>query len=131
VIAVDTSALCAVLWNEPEAAQMLDALINATHLIASYPTALEWHIVCARRRGLVNAARMDALVDRLGIELIAMDDTLWKFGREGFARYGQGQGGPLNYGDCFSYALAKARDIPLLFKGSDFSQTDVKIACKL
>ena len=103
-------------------------MINAKTLVAAFPTALEWHVVCARRRGLENAQRMDELVSRLGIQLVPFDETLWSAARQGFDKYGQGQGGPLNFGDCFSYALAKSRNIPLLYKGNDFDATDVESA---
>jgi ribonuclease VapC len=128
VIVVDTSALIAILWDEPEAERFVQILLSQVGLIST-ATRLEAYTVCLRRRGQLNAARMNQLINDLDLQTVAFDQALLDHACEAYARYGRGGDKPaLNFGDCFAYALAKARDLPLLFKGEDFSATDVAVA---
>jgi ribonuclease VapC len=128
LIAVDTSALCAILWAEPEQEILLRRLNDAQIRLIAIPTLFEAFVVCARRRSRANARAMMELVRVLDLQRVAMDDALLSQAQDGFLRFGQGLGGTLNFGDCFSYAVAKSRKIPLLYKGRDFDQTDVTSA---
>jgi ribonuclease VapC len=130
VIVIDTSALCAVLWAEPEAAALTQRVAASGAVLISAGTRLEAYVVCLRTRSPAQADMMEALVARLGLITVPFDDALLAASREGYARYGRGNGagGRLNFGDCFAYALAKSRSLPLLFKGDDFRSTDVRAA---
>ncbi|WP_426030687.1 type II toxin-antitoxin system VapC family toxin [Caulobacter sp. DWP3-1-3b2] len=127
MIVVDTSAILAILWEETESSLFRDRIAGAESALISAATRLEAHIVCLKRRGLENVAALDLLLARLQVVTIPFDEHQFLLARQAFSQYRQGRYG-LNYGDCFSYALAKSRDLPLLFKGEDFSATDVKRA---
>jgi ribonuclease VapC len=126
MIAADTSALVAILWEEPEAAIFMDRMARASGVLISSPTRLEAFVTCRRRRDLNNANRMEALISGLGIVTIPFDEGQLIVAKEAYDRFGGAKG--LNFGDCFSYALAKTRSLPLLFKGEDFRATDVEAA---
>jgi len=87
-------------------------------------------MVIEGKREFDQSREFDALVAALGIEVVALTPEHARIAREAFKRYGKGRRtkAQLNFGDCFAYALAKALDAPLLFKGLDFAQTDVKRA---
>ena len=86
-------------------------------------------MVALGRRGEPGLEQMQALIERLELEVVPLSDDQAKLAIEAFRRFGKGRHpAGLNYGDCFSYALAKATGEPLLFKGDDFSQTDIKRA---
>jgi len=125
---VDTSALIAVLFGEPEEEPFLRILLRASGTSSISAAAVLETQTVARRRYKVGADKaLDGLLYRLNlaIEPITLDQL--EAAREGYRRFGQGTGGgTLNFGDCFSYALAKVRNEPLLFKGADFVQTDIK-----
>jgi ribonuclease VapC len=125
---VDTSAVIAVLAGEPEEETFLRILLRARgNSFISAAAVLESQIVARRRYNVAADKALDGLLYRLNlaIEPISLDQL--EAAREGYRRFGQGTGGgTLNFGDCFSYALAKVRNEPLLFKGGDFSQTDVE-----
>ncbi len=93
----------------------------------SAATRLEAHIVCLKRRGVADTVDLDVLLLGLQVVTIPFDEHQFTIARQAFTEYRSGHFG-LNYGDCFSYALAKSRDLPLLFKGEDFAATDVKRA---
>lgn len=124
---VDTSALIAILFAEPEEETFLRILLRAGgRARVSAASVLETQIVARRRYGVAADKALDGLLYRinLAVEPITLDQL--HAAREGYRRFGQGTGGgALNFGDCFSYALAKVRDEPLLFKGGDFSHTDI------
>ncbi|MFT4254239.1 MAG: type II toxin-antitoxin system VapC family toxin [Caulobacter sp.] len=127
MIVVDTSALIAIFQREPEAEAFLQAIVRTEKPLVAAPTRLEGYVVAHRRFGAEKAADFEALVADLNLTVVAFDEPLLASARDAYRDYGRGPHG-LNFGDCFSYALAKARDLPLLFKGEDFAATDVKRA---
>ncbi|MDQ2703965.1 MAG: type II toxin-antitoxin system VapC family toxin [Pseudomonadota bacterium] len=129
-LTVDTSALIAVIRSEPEASQILDMLGRAEHRLLSSATLLEASIVTSGKG--TEAERLDALVQRAMFEIVPFSAAQASVGAEAFRKYGRGSGHPakLNFGDCFAYALARSRNLPLLFKGDDFVHTDIRPALK-
>ncbi|HEX2229569.1 MAG TPA: type II toxin-antitoxin system VapC family toxin [Candidatus Binatia bacterium] len=126
---VDTSALIAILDREPDAALYAEAIAEADAPLISAATLLELHIVMLNRRGAAAAQIVDQLVKDAGFQIENFTAQYLELAREAYARYGKGRNtAGLNYGDCFSYALAKATGLPLLFKGEDFSKTDLPAA---
>ena len=126
---VDSSALIAVLRNEPGSETFLAALTDASPLATSVATLLETAIVAEGKGGERAGLDLDALVRRLEIEVVPFTAEQAELAREGWRRFGKGRHpAGLNFGDCFAYALARARHEPLLFKGDDFARTDVKAA---
>jgi len=130
VIVVDSSALIAILRREPEADDFLRIIAEAQGCLLSSVSLLETSMVLAGRTGDATAwADLDALVARAAMQIAPQDAELAEQGRGVFLRYGKGRHpAGLNLGDCASYALAKARNLPLLFKGDDFSKTDLLAA---
>ncbi|MCO5118235.1 MAG: type II toxin-antitoxin system VapC family toxin [Burkholderiaceae bacterium] len=125
-LVVDTSALMAVLLQEQDAAVYAEALGAAGQLCMAAPVWLEAAMVATGRSGEAGGRELARFADALGIEIVAADRALVEAAYEGWLRYGKGRHvAGLNYGDCFSYALAKLRQEPLLFKGNDFSLTDI------
>lgn len=124
-LAVDTSALIAIIRSEHEAPHMLDVLGTAEQRLLSAATLLEASIVTSGRAD--EAERLDILLKRAELEIVPFSVDEAKVGAQAFQRFGKGSGHPakLNLGDCFAYALAKTRDLPLLFKGNDFVHTDI------
>lgn len=126
---VDTSALMAILLEEPDAIQYAEALHDADELRMSAPTWLEAAQVATGRRGVKGYEQFDGLVSRLRIEIVPCDAAMAQAAFAAWQRFGKGRHpAGLNFGDCFSYALAKLRGEPLLFKGEDFSKTDLVAA---
>jgi ribonuclease VapC len=135
VIVIDSSAIVAILWNEPQADALAERIAaepaGARRMsVASY---LEVGAVLAGRRvreRLQAIADLDAFLADLGVTLEPIDEAQGRVALRARIehRRGMGHGGPLNFGDCFSYALAKALDAPLLFIGEDFSATDIAVA---
>lgn len=129
MIVVDTSALIAILDREPDAALYAEAIAEADSPLISAATLLELHIVMLNRRGARAAQIVDRLIQDAGFQIEYFTAQHLELAREAYARYGKGRNSAgLNYGDCFSYALAKATGLPLLFKGEDFSKTDLPSA---
>lgn len=123
---IDTSALVAILTGEDDAARYADAMLSDTVFSISAVTLFETQIVVEARLGDVGATGLDRLLRDEQIEVVPVDYTTVITAREAWRRFGKGRHpAALNLGDCFSYALAKGRDEPLLFKGRDFTQTDV------
>lgn len=127
MIAVDTSALMAIFESEPEEPTFFDIILRADGALIAAPTRLEAFVVVARRYGAEGASAMETLITRLRLVTEPFDEAMLEVAQRAYQAYGRGRHG-LNYGDCFSYALAKSRDLPLLFKGEDFAATDVKRA---
>jgi ribonuclease VapC len=121
---LDTSAVIAILRKEPERDTFAQLLANASDPLISAATLLECSMVQARlTRGL---EMLDDLLHASGIRVAAVDVAQAHVARGAWLRYGKGRSpAGLNFGDCFSYALAKTTGRPLLFKGQDFAQTDV------
>jgi ribonuclease VapC len=128
VIVVDTSALLAVLFGEPDDALYLEAIGVATHVALSAASFVELALVGASRAELGRDLVITFVAD-LKIDVVPLDFAQAQLAADGFARFGKGRHrAELNYGNCFSYALAKSLNAPLLFKGDDFSRTDVALA---
>ncbi|MCW4355926.1 type II toxin-antitoxin system VapC family toxin [Hoyosella sp. YIM 151337] len=127
---VDASALLAILKNEPERAAFVRALASADRLRMSVVNYLEVAIKIDRQPDPVVTRRFNELVDALGLELVAVTVEHAGVAREAYRDFGKGSGHPaqLNFGDCFAYALAISAGEPLLFKGDDFTHTDVVVA---
>lgn len=126
MIAVDTSALMAILLGEPQGDLCAKALETADALVMSAATLSEALIVADRRN---IGAEMAALVDGLGIEIAAVTPAAARRVSSIYAVWGKGiHPAALNFGDCFAYDVAKDRDCPLLFVGDDFSRTDIACA---
>ena len=123
MIAVDTSALMAILLDEPETAACAEALSTGDRIVISAGTVAEAMIV-AERRGV--GAEMVGLVDGLGLEVVNVTLAVARRVAESYARWGKGVNpAGLNFGDCFAHEVAKTHDCPLLYVGGDFARTDV------
>jgi ribonuclease VapC len=124
---LDTSALVAILRGEPERERFLELLTASDDPMISAATLLECSIVqTSVEEGITD---LDDLLRAAGIRCVAVDEAQALSAREAWLRYGKGRSpARLNLGDCFSYALAKTQDRPLLFKGNDFGKTDVRVA---
>lgn len=127
MIAVDTSALIAILFGEPEREQFQTILDSAPAVVMSAATLVEARIVTRRMAGDPMVELLHALIEQAGIQIEPVTEADSAIAHEAFLKYGKGNGHPaqLNFGDLFSYALARARSLPLLFKGNDFVATDV------
>jgi len=123
---IDTSALLAILQDEPERRSFNEAIEAAESRVMSVATYVEVSIVVESRYGAEGLRELDRFVDRAGIELVGVDVGQGKIARDAFSRFGKGRHpAALNFGDCFAYALARILAQPLLFKGDDFSKTDL------
>jgi len=123
-VVIDTSAIMAILLLEPEADRFAEILVSADEVLVSAATLLEATLVAVRLTG--TASTIERLVATQPLTVVPFDSVQLGFAQAGFARFGRGQHpARLNFGDCFSYALAKSRELPLLWKGDDFGQTDV------
>jgi ribonuclease VapC len=126
---IDTSALVAILFDEAEREVFIALLAGAEDTLISAGTLLESSIVMQARTGDAGVVDLDELLAAAAVRCVAVDETQAHLAREAFGRYGKGRAqAGLNFGDCFAYALAKAADRPLLFKGDDFLHTDVRPA---
>ena len=126
MIALDTSALMAIVLAEADADRCIAAMADYDTLLLS-ATNLAEALVVARRRNVGD--EMARLVEGLGVDVVGVDTATARRAAAAYDRWGKGSHpAALNFGDCFAYALAEAYDCPLLFTGSDFSQTDVRRA---
>lgn len=127
-VIVDASALIAILLREPEKARFRELIARDIEPAMSPVNYLE-AAVRADGLGKEMSSGFDELFGETGITLVPVDKEQTRLAREAYARYGKGNhGARLNLGDCFAYALAKARGEKLLFKGGDFRLTDVEAA---
>ncbi len=123
---IDTSALVAILQREPERRLFIEAIEAADARLMSVATLVEISIVIEVRHGAAGLRDLDHFVGRAGVELVPLDAEHGRVACSAFSRFGKGRHrAGLNYGDCFSYALAMSTGEPLLFKGDDFVHTDV------
>jgi ribonuclease VapC len=129
---IDTSALIAILLSEPEAAVFSEAVANAPKRLVSAFCALETSIVIVSKKGEAGGRELDLLLHKARIEIVPVNEEQFELARRAWRDFGKG-GHPagLNIGDCCSYALSKYSGEPLLFKGEDFSKTDVESALPL
>lgn len=127
---IDTSALVAILLNEVEASRLVQAIASAEARLVATPTVVEVAAVMLSKKGSGGEIALDALLRRLGAESLPFSVDAARLARLGYSRFGKGIGSPgvLNYGDCLVYGAAMAAAQPLLFKGDDFSRTDVEVA---
>ncbi|HKT16051.1 MAG TPA: type II toxin-antitoxin system VapC family toxin [Allosphingosinicella sp.] len=124
MIAIDTSAIMAILLNEPEADACIAAIEAEEEIVISSATLAETLIVAGRRNVGAEAA---SLVEGLGMEVVSVTPASAKRVAEAYANWGKGvHPAELNFGDCFAYEVAKEHACPLLFVGGDFSKTDIE-----
>ena len=123
---IDTSAIVAIALNEPEAANLEQRIVDDPVRLISAATVLEATIVLETRLGDAAGREFDLWLLKVGAEVVPVDGEQTEAARRAWRRYGKGRHtAALNYGDCFSYALALTRGEPLLFKGEDFANTDI------
>jgi len=123
---IDASAILALLFNEPEADDIEIAIDEDPIRLMSVASGLEAAIVVEARLGAAGGREFDLLLHKTRIELVAATNEQMEAGRTAWRRFGRGRhDANLNFGDCFSYALAATSGEPLLFKGDGFSKTDV------
>ena len=126
---IDTSALMAILQLEPDATRLLTAIRSAGRRAISAATLVEASMVVESRIGVEGVRDLDAALARLEVEVSPLTRSQALHARRAFRRYGKGRHpARLNFGDCLAYALAKETGEPLLFKGDDFSRTDIDAA---
>ena len=125
---IDTSALVAMLGDEPEA-ERFEAAVEADHVrLMSTASYLETAIVIESRFGEPGGRELDLWIHRAAVDLVAVHPEQAEAARVAYRKYGKGRHrAGLHYGDCFSYALAKISAQPLLFKGDDFPHTDIAV----
>lgn len=125
---IDTSALIAILESETEAEQLAEAIEQDTTRLISAVSIVEATLVIENRRGKEGGIALNLLMEKIAVEIIPVTAEHVVAACQAYRDFGKGRHpAKLNFGDCFSYAAAKLRDEPLLFKGNDFNQTD--IAC--
>lgn len=128
---VDASAILAIMLEEEDGDAMEDALLQAS-VRQHAMSPVNYLEAAVRLDGLENSRKgdeLDNLLSDFGVDLVPVTPRQAFLAREAYRRYGKGHhAARLNIGDCFAYALAKARDEPLLFKGDDFRKTDVEAA---
>jgi ribonuclease VapC len=123
---IDTSAILAILHDEPERRSFNEAIEAAETNVMSVASYVEVSIVMESRHGAEGVRELDRFLERAGIELVGVDVAQGRLARDAFSRFGEGRhAAALNFGDCFAYALARTLEHPLLYKGDDFSKTDL------
>lgn len=124
---LDTSAVLAILLNEPEIDPFSIAIEIDPVRLLSAASLVESSMVIEARYGEVGRRELDLLLQTIGIEIVALDAHQAEVARHAFRTFGKGRhAAGLNFGDCFSYALSQVAGEPLLFKGNDFSKTDIR-----
>jgi ribonuclease VapC len=125
---IDTSALAAIFFHEPERDAFRNAILAASSRLISAATLVEAGMVIEGRKGGGAGREFDLFVVRAQIQIVPVDAELADLARSAWRKYGKGRHpAGLNFGDCFSYALAKSSGEPLLAKGTDFAMTDALI----
>jgi ribonuclease VapC len=126
---IDTSALAAILMDEPERAALTRIIEAADVRLVSAATVLAAAMVMESRKGEYGGRELDLLLHRGRFEIVPVDEDQVEMARAAWRAYGKGRhAAGLNYGDCFSYALAKQRGEPLLYQGDGFARTDIAAA---
>jgi ribonuclease VapC len=130
VIVADTSAIIAIVFAEPEREAFIDVIRRAPRVLVSTVSVVEARMVVHGRRGERAVVLVDDLLRLPMFELIPPGIAEMDAAYAAFVAFGKGSGHPaaLNFGDVFGYALAKVRGLPLLYKGTDFSETDIASA---
>ena len=125
---IDTSALIAILLGEPEAQRIASAIADDPNKVMSIFSLLEAGIVIEAKKGEAGGRELDLLIHRCEIEVVNLTTDQSELARVCWRRFGKGRHpASLNIGDCCSYALSKYTNEPLLFKGEDFSKTDLEL----
>jgi ribonuclease VapC len=129
-VILDTSVVIAILRAEPEASAFARAIETAAHTRISAVNYVEAAAVIDASRDPIASRRFDDLIDEAQVVIEPVTEAQARVARQAYNDFGKGSGHPakLNFGDCFAYALAKAKREPLLFKGDEFSHTDIPIA---
>jgi len=131
VIALDSSALLAILFGEHGSDRLIEALEGASGASMSAANVLECVMRLAPGPGLDQSDKLDALLALYEVRVTPVDAAQLRLARTAYLRFGKGRHpAALNFGDCFAYALAKSIDAPLLFVGDDFSKTDLASAAQ-
>lgn len=126
---LDTSALVAMMTGEAAAKRLVLALEADPERLVSAATVVETAMVLMGRYGEAGEAQLDRFLRGIGAEVVPVGEEQVTLARDAALRFGKGRHpAALNFGDCFSYALAVARRSPLLFVGGDFSNSDVEVA---
>lgn len=127
MMVLDTSCIIAVIFAEPDAEYFSEKLARAEGWLLSAATVVEATVVLARRTKSQDDRDLANFLDAVPAQIVPLDEQQSRIARNAYSRFGQvsGHRACLNFGDCFSYALAKSRNLPLLFKGHDFIHTDV------
>lgn len=126
---VDTSAIIAILKKKPERDRFLEAIAAADHARMSAANVLECGIVAETIAGKAGAHDLDLLLFRLAVDIVPFTPDQAAIARRAHSRFGKGRDpAGLNFGDCCAYALARDTGEALLFKGDDFSRTDIVAA---
>ena len=124
---IDTSAFLAILQNAPERGAFNEEIQAAERRLISAATYVECSMILESRYGAEGVRDFDHFIARAQIAIVPVDAEQARIARDAFREYGKGRHrAGLNFGDCFSYALSRALDQPLLFKGDDFPYTDVE-----
>jgi ribonuclease VapC len=125
---IDSSALLAILLNEPERPRYLDLIDESQIRLISAASALESAMIIEHRRGPAGGSEFDIFLHRAAIEMVSVDAEQFSIARQAWRKYGKGRHpAALNFGDCFAYALAMVSNEPLLAKGFDFQKTDLQL----
>ena len=127
MIVADTSALAAIILGEEDADVLTDALANEDVIIVGAPTAFELKLVLHQKGRPELLVEADWLLNGPRVRVVPFGPEHLTLALDALVRFG-GRPGRLNYGDCMAYAIAKALDLPLLFKGRDFTHTDLRAA---
>lgn len=127
---IDSSALITILLGEPGSDDLVRTIARAGERMVGAPTWVEASAVMRARKGPGGELALDALMERMTIQIVPLSVDAARLARLGYARFGKGIGDPavLNYGDCLAYGTAMAAARPLLFVGDDFRRTDVEAA---
>jgi ribonuclease VapC len=130
LIAIDTSAILAIVFDEPERETFAEIVEQSDKILISTVSVVEAKMVVHGRRGIRGVIMVEAMLDLPQFEIVAPGTEDMEAAWAAFIAFGKGSGHPaaLNFGDVFVYALAKVRDLPLLFKGNDFAETDLRPA---
>jgi ribonuclease VapC len=128
MIAIDSSAILAIAFEEEEAESFKQAIAH-NHCLIGWATLFEVHIVLRNRLGSRQFRSLKELMIGTKMTEVPFDGALFALACEAYDKYGRGRGAAgLNFGDCLTYAVAKFHDVPLLFKGDDFRHTDLRPA---
>lgn len=125
---IDTSAVAAIFFNEPERDRFLELIMAAEKCLISAATVVEIGIVLESRHGHAIAPELDLFLNKANIEVISVDQTQAEQALVSYRRYGKGRhSAGLNFGDCFTHALAVVSNEPILAKGDEFCRADLQV----